>query len=241
MMMEDEIMNLGRSTWIRIFGIMALTTLFGFLTWLQIVRIQKESYWIIFRVWFIPIPVIIITALLTLFGIFFLIVSILTICDLVLFEKGLLNNRLIKRSIAGLKNKDAQIRRYSAEILGNIDTGRDMRIFLGMPLREALKDQIDLRAVDPLIETLNDETDFVANRAARALGNIGDPKSIEPLIKATKDERGYVRGGAAEALGNIGDEKALEPLKRLLKDEDEYARRMAAEAMRKFEDSSKHK
>lgn len=53
----------------QILGGLAIIAICGFLTWLQIERIGKESYWIIFRVWFIPVPVILITGLATLGGI----------------------------------------------------------------------------------------------------------------------------------------------------------------------------
>ena len=45
-----------------IMGGLAMMANFGFLTWLQIGRISEESYWIIFRVWFIPVPIILVTA-----------------------------------------------------------------------------------------------------------------------------------------------------------------------------------
>jgi len=53
----------------QILGGLAIIAICGFLTWLQIERIDKESYWVIFRVWFIPVPVILITGLATLGGI----------------------------------------------------------------------------------------------------------------------------------------------------------------------------
>jgi len=53
----------------QILGGLAIIAICGFLTWLQIERIDKASYWIIFRIWFIPVPVILITGLATLGGI----------------------------------------------------------------------------------------------------------------------------------------------------------------------------
>ena len=35
--------------------------IFGLLSWYQIGRISLESYWVIFRVWFIPVPALLIT------------------------------------------------------------------------------------------------------------------------------------------------------------------------------------
>jgi len=52
----------------QILGGLVMMAIFGFLTWLQVERIAKESYWIIFRIWFIPIPVILLTGLVTLVG-----------------------------------------------------------------------------------------------------------------------------------------------------------------------------
>jgi hypothetical protein len=63
----------------QIFGGLALFAIFGFLTWLQVGRITKESYWIIFRIWFIPVPVIFLTGIATLGGI-------------VLFFQGIFNS-----------------------------------------------------------------------------------------------------------------------------------------------------
>jgi hypothetical protein len=46
----------------------ALVLIFGLLTWLQVERIAEESYWMIIRIWFIPIPVILLTTLGIVFG-----------------------------------------------------------------------------------------------------------------------------------------------------------------------------
>ena len=45
-----------------------LVTVFGLLTWLQVARIAEESYWVIFRVWFIPVPAVLLTGLGTVGG-----------------------------------------------------------------------------------------------------------------------------------------------------------------------------
>lgn len=50
----------------------------------------------------------------------------------------------------------------------------------------------DARAVDPLIDALQDEDRRVRERAARALGKIGDARAVGPLIEALKNENGWV-------------------------------------------------
>lgn len=46
-----------------ILGGLVMIVIFGFLTWLQIERINKDSYWVIFRLWFIPIPAILLSGI----------------------------------------------------------------------------------------------------------------------------------------------------------------------------------
>ena len=96
----------------------------------------------------------------------------------------------------------------------------------------------DQRAVDPLIDALEDENEIwiIRELAAMALGEIGDPKAIDPLIDALNDENPYVRGTAAEALGEIGDPKAIDPLIDALNDEQHFVRSGAAEALGEISD-----
>ena len=58
-------------------------------------------------------------------------------------------------------------------------------------------------AVDPLIETLNDEDWRVRGAAAWALGNLGDEKAIPALEKLLDDESGFVKKGAQSAIDSI--------------------------------------
>lgn len=68
------------------------------------------------------------------------------------------------------------------------------------------------KAVDPLIQSLNDENVAVRRESAKALGRIKDEKAVEPLIKVLKDSNYKVRADAATALKEIGDERAVAPL-----------------------------
>lgn len=90
----------------------------------------------------------------------------------------------------------------------------------------ALADVGDKMAVDPLIEALSDEIDFIRRSAARCLGRIGDERAVEPLIKALSDKKNQkkmyglsdkpdrVRDEVAQALEKIGTNRALKALER---------------------------
>ena len=58
-------------------------------------------------------------------------------------------------------------------------------------------------AVDPLIETLEDEDWRVRGAAAWSLGNLGDEKAIPALEKLLDDESGFVKAGAQSAIATI--------------------------------------
>lgn len=71
----------------------------------------------------------------------------------------------------------------------------------------ALGDLGDRRAVEPLIQALNDEDEEVRWEAADALGKIRDERAVDPLIRALNDEHEDVRSSAAEALNEIDGER----------------------------------
>ena len=99
----------------------------------------------------------------------------------------------------------------------------------------------DPRAVQPLIDALEDEEVMVRNEAARVLGEIGDPRAVDPLINALDREEDYsigVRWDVIEALGKLGDTRALEPLTALLRDKADDTRLHAARALGKIGDPS---
>jgi HEAT repeat protein len=88
----------------------------------------------------------------------------------------------------------------------------------------------DTRAVDPLIDALDDRL-VVKDVAAQALGHIGDRRAVEPLLTALDDEDWEIRSTVAKALGKIGDERAIQPLLCLLKDKYEIVRWHATQAL----------
>ncbi len=101
---------------------------------------------------------------------------------------------------------------------------------------EALGLLRDRRAVEPLINALNDSDEEVRWKAAWALGNIGDKKAIKPLIYALNDDRWSVRRFAVTALGKIGDKSAVGSLINALNDPDWHVRKYAANSLGKIGD-----
>jgi bilin biosynthesis protein len=86
-------------------------------------------------------------------------------------------------------------------------------------------------AVDPLIETLNDDCSITRDAAARTLGIIGDARAIEPLLATLKDDERRVREAGSQALASIG-RPAMPGLLANLADGDWHVRMGAVIALR---------
>lgn len=82
----------------------------------------------------------------------------------------------------------------------------------------ALREIGDSRAVEPLIQALEDENPFVRFNAVEALMMIRAEKAVEPLIETLKDEDWNVRKEAASALGEIGVGTPINSLIQAVKD-----------------------
>jgi HEAT repeat protein len=93
----------------------------------------------------------------------------------------------------------------------------------------------DFRAVDPLMEALEDEAPAVREAAAISLGKLKRRKSVEALIEALQDEDEGVGRAAAGALVEIG-EGSVEPLVAALQDRDAVRRETAARMLDKMGD-----
>ncbi len=68
----------------------------------------------------------------------------------------------------------------------------------------------DVRAVDPLIEALNDSGYQTRLHAAEALGKIGDPRAIKALLRVVETDRDTVGAAARTALHRLGHPLAQE-------------------------------
>lgn len=95
----------------------------------------------------------------------------------------LIEQRDVNGLIKALRYRpNSYVRQYAAIGLGNI---------------------ADMRAVDPLIVALKDESWQVRETAASALGKIGDKRAAEPLIFLLDDVSGEVRLAAAKSVKQI--------------------------------------
>lgn len=93
--------------------------------------------------------------------------------------------------IAGLGDRRALVRAYSARGLGELRSGRGLF---------------------PLISVLADEDWRVAVNAARALGRFNDRRAVEPLVHAAGFDNEHIALTAVDALGNLGGSRACELL-----------------------------
>lgn len=182
------------------------------------------------------------------------------------------DNRAVNALSDAIENGDAT--KYfavlCAEALAKIgDTGIDALIALlnddNRHVRHLaiinLRDSGDARAVEPLVETLQDKHRGISEDAAKALDEIGWKPSndenaawyyiatyelekcaklgsvaVDPLIEDTFRHRDGSIGNAVECLGEIGDERAVEPLIRLLNDNNHFNRKSVVTALGKIGD-----
>jgi HEAT repeat protein len=130
-----------------------------------------------------------------------------------------------------------------------------------MGAAQSLGDLADVKAVTPLIDTLQDREPGVRSEAATALGQLNDSQATVPLIEILADPEEGVRRvaikaltaigrqateplilalnksdnitqvGAAQALGQIGEEKSAEPLIWAFKNGDGPVRQAAVMAL----------
>ena len=113
--------------------------------------------------------------------------------------------------LKALRDDDAQVRRFSAEALGNISDENTL---------PALLDALAAEKVDVARGTM-----------ASALGKFKNRDAAAALCKMLKDDCPGVRAAACAALGAIGDGSAVEKTSPLLKDRSEFVRRAAALAL----------
>jgi HEAT repeat protein len=140
--------------------------------------------------------------------------------------------------IHDLNDPDSEIRMNAAMELGMHNDSRSIDA-LSRAVHDkdhnvgysALESLARLRAVDPLIQALQNDDWGIRAAAANELGNAQDKRAVGPLIRALKDGDRFVRSGAASSLGKLGDARAEAPLIQALKDEDGHVREVASEAL----------
>jgi HEAT repeat protein/protein-S-isoprenylcysteine O-methyltransferase Ste14 len=121
-----------------------------------------------------------------------------------------------------LKDKDANVRAYSAAALGGLKLEgvvspliallSDGDSYVRRTAAESLGRTGSPQAIQPLIAALEDQTRDLAGAAARALGQIKHPDVIPPLIEALQNSASNATGAAAQALGELGAKEAIGPL-----------------------------
>jgi HEAT repeat protein len=147
--------------------------------------------------------------------------------------------------ISALKVKNWEVQQKASEALGKIGDKRAID-----PLIEALEDKnvqreaVEAlgklrasRAVEPLIAMLKvQRINDFDNDIVVALTDIGQP-AVDHLIAGLKDINRSVRSGVAKALGEIKDKRAIDPLIEVaIYDNDFWVRETAAKALDKLED-----
>ncbi|BBB48019.1 HEAT repeat domain-containing protein [Pelolinea submarina] len=89
----------------------------------------------------------------------------------------------------------------------------------------------DERAIEPLIELLEDENISTRREATIALGKTGDKRAVDPLIAVLEDEDSNVSLNAANALLEIIDENSIDRLFAMLESKNSYTRQYTAELL----------
>lgn len=131
------------------------------------------------------------------------------------FSNPLGDQSIVLENIALLSSDDPDVRRNAAWQLGR---------------------QRDIRAIQPLIDALNDTIESVRVRVVESLGNLRDESVIPPLLGALQDADAKVRAQAIMALGRQQAYIALDPMIAALQDPDERVRAAAAETLLQIPD-----
>jgi HEAT repeat protein len=120
----------------------------------------------------------------------------------------------IEGAITLLRSEDDQIRQFVAYLLGQAG---------------------DSRAVEPLIEALDDDHVGVRGAAANALGQIGDPQAVPYLLPLLNEDNPQLVVWAAFALTRLGRDR-FDMLENALKSDDVNVRRSGILAMQQLGD-----
>lgn len=120
----------------------------------------------------------------------------------------------IEGAIGLLSSPDPQLRQFVAYLLGQAG---------------------DSRAIEPLIDTLQDEHVGVRGAAANALGNIGDPAAIPYLIPLLRHNNPQLVVWAAFALTRLGRD-SFDVLENMMRGDDVDVRRSTILAFQQLGD-----
>jgi HEAT repeat protein len=163
-------------------------------------------------------------------------------------EMGPLAEPAVPQLIGSLKDKAKRVCGCAIKMLGAIGPKAEAAVpplmtllsdrECGLPASNALG-RIGQPALQPLLDTLNDENAQVRSHAINAIGKMGPNAKVAlaPLMEKLKDSNALIRSAAAHALGDIGPEArvAEKPLHELLKDEDPGVRIVANTALARID------
>lgn len=91
------------------------------------------------------------------------------------------------------------------------------------------------RAVDSLIEALNQDNLLIKEAVIQSLGKIGDPKAILYILPLLEDKSFAIKFSAIKALENIGDSMAIPFLERFIDlTDDMLLKRQAISSLKKL-------
>ncbi|MEW6085194.1 MAG: HEAT repeat domain-containing protein [Chloroflexota bacterium] len=138
-----------------------------------------------------------------------------------------MGNAAVGPLLEALQDKEAEVRKFAARLLGRIGDPRsmeplamaqyDMHHEVGNASAEALA-LFDAPAIPVLIEALSHPESWIRVHAARALGTIDDPQVTSVLLELLDDPQREVRKEVIEALGKRRDRSALKALQNIAHD-----------------------
>ena len=137
---------------------------------------------------------------------------------------------------AALKAREVEVRRKAADALDQLGwkpkTDAEKAEYLIVKGQWDAAVALGEPALEPLLQALQDQTDWVRMEAAKSLGKLGSPKAVESLMNVFKDRDAgsTLRKAIADALAQIGP-PAIEALAASLKEDHWEIRFLAAEAL----------
>jgi HEAT repeat protein len=134
--------------------------------------------------------------------------------DRMFFQLRILGKPSVQPLIGALSHDDPRVREYAAFTLSFLDDDAAVGPLLGLfasdpevsvrtQAARALGRMEEPRAIDPLIQALNDQRSEIRQDAAYSLGLIGDPRAIPALKAKATDPDELVRFFVDDALVRI--------------------------------------
>jgi HEAT repeat protein len=155
------------------------------------------------------------------------------------------DGRGLDQLVALARDSTVDVRRRATRALGQLKQGDVIKVLIEkardtdegvrweavMALGHEHRHQDSADVVTALIVSLGDQSPWVRERAAQAVGRFQDERAIQPLMTLLKDSDPEVRDQAVTALGRFGAPQATDSLIAALKDPDPGVRERAARAL----------